>query len=111
MGRREKSIFNSALPFFGLGPEHRLIIFKELHEITFHGQGGYNWDIVYNMPIWLRRYTFNELKKFYEEKNNAQNGDVVKKSIDAMKAVGAVAKNKPIEKVQVPSYVTKASKK
>jgi hypothetical protein len=63
------------------------------------------------MPIWLRKFTFNEIKKFYELKNNVENGDNVQKSISAMKSVGAVANNKPIGKVEVPTYVTKASKK
>ena len=43
-----------------------------VHEITFHGQGGYTWDIVYNMPIWLRKYTFRKIKDHYEKKNDAK---------------------------------------
>jgi len=97
--------------FFGLGSEKRAIVFKEIHEIVFHGQGGYDWPTVYNMPIWLRKYTFNEIKSFYEKKNNAENNDNVEKSIAAMKSAGATAGNHPSSKIQVPSYVTKASKK
>lgn len=25
------------------------------------------------MPIWLRRFTFNKIKQFYDEQNNEQN--------------------------------------
>lgn len=63
------------------------------------------------MPIWLRKFTFKEIKKFYELKNNVESGDNVEKSIAAMKSVGAVSKNPPIGKIEVPTYVTKASKK
>lgn len=42
-------------------------MFKQVHEIVFHGKGGYSWNDVYNMPIWLRRFTFKEIKDFYEE--------------------------------------------
>jgi hypothetical protein len=56
------------LPFFGLTLSDRFLLFKTLHEICFHSQGGYSWETVYNMPIWLRKLTFNLLKEHYEEK-------------------------------------------
>jgi hypothetical protein len=63
------------LAFFGLtfssAPEQRNSLFKQIHEIVFHGKGGYDWDTVYNMPIWLRRFTFNEIQTFYKEENDA----------------------------------------
>lgn len=57
------------LTFFGLTPEYRLNLFKQIHEIVFHGNGGYDWHTIYNMPIWLRNFTFNSLKKYYDEQN------------------------------------------
>lgn len=73
--RLEISLLGSG--FFGLSSSYRLQVFKQIHEIVFHGKGGYSWDTVYNMPIWLRRYTFNEIKEFYEEQSK-QNSDVSK---------------------------------
>ena len=55
------------------------------------------------MPIWLRNFTFNKIKQFYED--TSSNTDTVEKSISAMKAAGAD------KKLSVPSYVTKVSKK
>ena len=59
--------------FFGLTskniPEFRISVFKQIHEIVFHGQGGYDWETVYNMPIWLRKYTFKEISDYYTEQN------------------------------------------
>lgn len=57
------------------------------------------------MPLWLRRFTYNKLREFYEKKN--EQPDTVSESIKNMKSAGAVNNNK----VQIPSYVTKASKK
>lgn len=61
------------LAFFGLtasnASEVRLNLFNQIHQIVFFGKGGYDWNTVYNMPIWLRKYTFFELKKYYEEKD------------------------------------------
>jgi len=50
-------------------------VFKEIHEIIFHGKGGYDWMTIYHMPIWLRKYTFHEIKKFYDEQNKASKGN------------------------------------
>lgn len=47
----------------------RIGLFSEIHEIVFHGQGGYDWETIYNMPIWLRKFTFNRMKEYYEKKN------------------------------------------
>ena len=66
------------LSFFGLtsdnAPQVRAALFKQIHEIVFYGKGGYDWNTVYNMPIWLRKYTFNEIKNYYEEQKDAAEG-------------------------------------
>ena len=96
------------LTFFGLtsnnASEFRLSIFNQIHEIVFHGQGGYSYDIVYDMPIWLRIYTFNKLKDWYNQKNKNPNED----SWTQGHVKEEASQNK---KIQVPTYVTKASKK
>ena len=59
------------LAFFGLTfdtvAQARAAIFTQIHEIVFHGKGGYDWNTVYNMPIWLRRFTFSKIHGFYTE--------------------------------------------
>ena len=63
------------LTFFGLTSdtvvETRTAIFRQIHQIVFHGKGGYDWETVYNMPIWLRRFTFNEIQQYYDEEKKA----------------------------------------
>ena len=63
------------LAFFGLtfntAAETRAAIFKQIHQVVFHGKGGYDWHTVYNMPIWLRRFTFMEIQKYYDEEKSA----------------------------------------
>lgn len=81
MAKTLESLSQLGLTFFGLTsdtiPQARSAIFKQIHQIVFHGNGGYDWHTVYNMPIWLRRFTFNEIqnhydneKKSYENKSN-----------------------------------------
>ena len=46
-----------------------MIFFSQIHDIIFHGGGGYDWNTIYNMPIWLRRFTFNKLKEYFDKQN------------------------------------------
>ena len=65
------------LAFFGLTldtvPKFRAALFNQIHEICFHGQGGYQWEEVYSMPTWLRNFTFNKIQDFHNEQNNRIN--------------------------------------
>ena len=56
-------------------PQIRLSIFKQIHEIVFHGKGGYDYNTIYNMPIWLRRFTFKEINDFYEAEQSAMKNE------------------------------------
>ena len=61
------------LSFFGLtsntAPIARSNLFTQIHEIVFHGKGGYDWDTIYNMPRWLRQFTFNKINDFYKKES------------------------------------------
>ena len=63
------------LTFFGLtpnsAPEFRKSLFQQIHSIVFHGKGGYDYDTIYHMPIWLRKFTYAEIKKFYDAESEA----------------------------------------
>jgi hypothetical protein len=63
------------------------------------------------MPIWLRKFTFNKLKSYYEKQSNAESEDNIQKSIAAMKSVGATKDKLSSTKISPPTYVTKALKK
>ncbi len=58
------------------------------------------------MPLALRNFTWNSLRKWYEEESKSSVDDNMAASIKNIKSAG----NQP-QKVQVPSYVTKVSKK
>lgn len=60
------------LTFFGLTlfPINRLQVFTNIHEIVYYGNGGYSWDIIYNMPIPYRKFIYNQIKKTLENKDN-----------------------------------------
>lgn len=70
-----ESIFQLGLGFFGLtsdtAPIARANLFTQIHEICFHGKGGYDWPTIYAMPRWLRQFTFNKINEFYQKENEA----------------------------------------
>ncbi len=84
-----------------------MYLFRQIHEIVFHGNGGYDWDTVYNMPIWLRKFTFETLKEYFEKQKE-----------EAEKQQNLL-KNKPSKEIsrpnvtspKQPTYVAKAPKK
>lgn len=59
------------LSFFGLTSDTahvaRANLFTQIHEICFHGKGGYDWPTVYAMPRWLRQFTFNKINEYYKK--------------------------------------------
>jgi hypothetical protein len=95
------------LTFFGLTPEYRLFLFKQIHEIVFHGGGGYDWNTIYNMPIWLRRFTFETLREHFEKQK-----EEAEKQQNMLKNNG---KSKDISRPNIaskqPTYTTKAPRK
>jgi hypothetical protein len=96
------------LGFFGLtssdnSSQVKLSIYRQIHQICFFGKGGYSWPVVYNMPVYLRRFIFNEMRQFYDEEK-ASNEKAIKKSPSSPKNnqpqtqtfnMGAPIKGKP----------------
>jgi hypothetical protein len=81
------------LTFFGLtpkiAPEIRIRVFTQIHQILFHGKGGYDYNTVYNMPLWLRKFTYSEIQKFYDEEEAAYKNQ---QSSDNTSLIGADGK-------------------
>jgi hypothetical protein len=105
------------LAFFGLtsdiAQQVRFNLFKQIHEIVFHGKGGYDWHTIYNMPIWLRKFTFHQLQTFYDEEKQtyeeSQNAGQTT-AIDSSGKVHTPEFMKPRES-KSPTYTTRASNK
>lgn len=104
------------LTFFGLTQTYRVSLFAQIHDIVFHGKGGYDWHTIYNMPIWLRNFTFQKINEFYVEENarvkkaQGNSGNTKSLTTDGKVTAPEFLKNakKPPSK---PTYSTKASKK
>ena len=80
----------------------------------FHGKGGYDWHTIYNMPIWLRNFTFNKMMEHYDKEAAAMKKAQGKSSggstvIDSEGKVKAPEHLKSAKRSS--TYTAKASKK
>jgi len=55
------------LAFFGLTPEYKAIYMTEIHDLVYHGGGGFLWSEVYDMPITTRRFHIRKINEFHEK--------------------------------------------
>jgi hypothetical protein len=81
-------------------------LFKQIHEIVFNGQGGYDWATIYNMPIWLRRFTFETLKEHYDKQKEEMD-----KQNNMLKNKNSKDLPRPDIAPKQPTYTSKAPKK
>ena len=55
-----------------------------MHDLVFHGGGGFQYTEVYNMPIWLRTFHINKISEFNKRQNDkmekAQRGSTPNKN-------------------------------
>lgn len=101
-------MFLYLLTFFGLTSSYRVYVFSQIHEIVFHGNGGYDWDTVYNMPLWLRKFTFEKIKEHYEKQQ--EEIDKQEKKLTNKTAGKTEIAKPPVVPTQAPTYSTKLNK-
>jgi hypothetical protein len=105
---------------------YRHNLFSQIHEIVFHGGGGYDWDTIYSMPMWLRKFTYKKISDHFEEQNKNQSGtstndlergrDILKQAqradpANAQKDRYVDKFDKSSSKVNLPDFVTSKAKK
>ena len=61
--------FPLGLTFFGLTLKYRANLFTQIHDLVFHGGGGFKHSEVYNMPIWMRRYHIQKINEYNKKQN------------------------------------------
>ncbi len=76
--RRMALAFPLQHSFFGLELNYKPILHDEIFTLIYHSHGGFNWDDVYSMPIWLRRFYIKKLVETKNEENKAREGKTTK---------------------------------
>jgi len=49
--------------FFGLGPNYRPILHKQIFQLCYNSKGGFTFSDVYDLPVYLRIYYFKLLNE------------------------------------------------
>ena len=57
--------------FFGLTPNYKFQVYREVHDLVYYGQGGFIYSEVYNMPIHIRRFHIRKVNEIHEKRNQA----------------------------------------
>ena len=69
------------LAFFGLTPKYRNILFTQIHDLVYHGGGGFKHSEVYNMPIWMGKFHILAINKHVEEVEERQKKQMNKQDL------------------------------
>jgi hypothetical protein len=65
-------------PFFGLTPEYRKHLHTHIFELVYHGNGGFNFNDVYNMPVWARLFYISKIIEFKQQEKQTHDKEVAK---------------------------------
>jgi hypothetical protein len=100
-----ESISQLGLAFFGLTSEtckkYQINLYKQIHQICFYGNGGYDWNTVYNLPIYLRNFIFGEINKHYEKEKE----EIDKAQNPNKKIMNPTSfKDQPTKKITPPNF-------
>jgi hypothetical protein len=70
----------------------------EIHDLVYHGGGGFIYSEVWNMPVITRRYHIRKINDFLQKKAEAEEKASKGNSVDP----------KSMKQVQVPDFVAKS---
>jgi len=73
--------------FFGFNPEDRVKLHGQLFDLLWVGEGRWDWDTLYSMPIHLRSFYIKKINKINHDRQDAQ-----RKSIAKQKSTPRIAK-------------------
>ena len=59
--------FNLGQTFFGFKPEDRVAFHDNIFNLIWHGDGRWDWDTIYEMPIFLRRHWTKRINKILKD--------------------------------------------
>ena len=60
---------------------------SEVHDLVYHGRGGFPYETVYNMPIVYRKYHIRKIQEYLDKKAEAEEQAMKKSSSPAKNSV------------------------
>ena len=74
----------------------------EIHDLTYHGGGGFIYSEVWQMPVMTRRYHIKKINEFLQKKSEAEE--------KAMKGSNTMDAKSYVKSTNVPDFVSKVKK-
>jgi hypothetical protein len=73
MGAPSSQGFRLDQTFFGFKPEDRVLFHESLFNLVWAGQGRWDWETLYTMPVHIRRFWISKINKMQDEAMAAAN--------------------------------------
>lgn len=67
MGAPSLPCFNMDQTFFGFKPKHQIQLQEQLFELLWAGDGRWDWDTLYHLPVHLRKFWVSKINKMREQ--------------------------------------------
>jgi hypothetical protein len=64
--------------FFGLTLNYRKHLHSHIFDLIYHGNGGFTFSDVYNMPIWARKFYIQKIVEFKTEEKKVHDKEMKK---------------------------------
>jgi hypothetical protein len=72
MGAPSPPGFQLDRTFFGLDIKDKPRLHDSLFNLLWAGEGRWDWDTLYHMPIWMRTFWIHKLNKMADDRKIAQ---------------------------------------
>jgi len=79
MGAPSNLHFPLEQTFFGFSPPDRIHLHDSLFKLIWFGEGRWDWETVYNLPIFIRKFYANKVNEILEAK-----AEVAEKQTEAL---------------------------
>ena len=79
MGAPSTPGFQLDRTFFGLDSKDKADLHDLLFNLLWAGEGRWDWNTLYNMPIWMRKFWIHKLNKMYDDRKMAEQKQQKKK--------------------------------
>lgn len=66
------------LAFFGLNLNYRKHLHSHIFDLIYHGNGGFTFSDVYNMPVWARKFYIQKIVEFKTEEKKQYDSEMKK---------------------------------
>jgi hypothetical protein len=72
MGAPSLLDFNLDQTFFGFSAKDRIKLHKNLFDMMWHGEGRWDWNTIYNMPVFLRNFWIDAINRKLQPKTDTK---------------------------------------